>query len=490
MKYEMKHAKDSLKQTKDSIKHIQKQEKKRKITIKKKTVFITLGIIVGVAVVVLCILNFQLIYGFISSRINALAGRSSEQGSEENEEAVNEVENTEVEDNTNTDSQKDNSSEVNDGTADGEEKGDEDASKTVPTIELVIDEGPLYSKADDICYYRVRAIVTGEPFPEINFSKDDSQGSLGPNKAQINLKRDSKSCVLTATASNTKGEATDTLTLIWSCNRSPDIKGISLSSDTLYVGKQYEISVDVSDLDGDQLSYTWSMAGGSIVDSTANPAKWNTPTTAGDYKITVVVNDGKGNTSEASIAAYVGEVTIPEDGGEGQTQSSSLNLPRKEAEGGYIEFGGVTSNGGNIYAGDSANNKPCSGFISFDISNLGGKTVESASLTLSGSSVLGDPLSFYYMLNINVLDWGARAITQDDFKIDGIFVSSYDSPNITCNVSKLKEELQKAIKAINAGKSRFQIRIHFSGPKTDGDNQNDGWGYSQSNVNLNVTVTN
>ena len=475
MKYEMKHAKDS-------IEHIQKQEKKRKITIKRKTIFVSLGIIVGVAVIVLGILNFQLIYGFISSRINALAGRSSEQSSEENEEAAD----TKIEDNTNIDSQQDNSSKVNDGTADGEEKGDEDASKTTPTVELVVDEGPLYSKADDICYYRIRAIVTGEPSPGISFSKDDSQGSLGPDKAQINLKRDSKSYVLTATASNKDGEATDTMTLVWNCNRSPDIKGILLSNDTLYVGKQYEISVDVSDLDGDQLSYTWSVAGGSIVDTAVNPAKWNTPGTPGDYKVSVAVSDGKGNTSEASIAAYVGEVTIPEDGGEGQQQSSSLNLSRKEAEGGYIEFGGVTSNGGNIYAGDSANNKPCSGFISFDISNLGGKTVESASLTLGGASVLGDPLSFYYMFNINVLDWGARAITQDDFKIDGIFVSSYDSPNITCNVSKLKEELQKAI---NAGKSRFQIRVRFSGPYTDSDDQNDGWRYSQSNVNLNVTVS-
>ena len=483
----MKHTGNNAKQAGDNMKHTQRQEKKRKITIKKKTVFAALGIIVGVTVIILGIINYQLIYGFISSKINTLTGRSSEESSEENEEAPNEAENTEIGDNSSTDSQEEEPSEPGDDEEDKQADGDQDISETMPTIELVIDEGPLYSKADDICYYRVRAIVTGEPSPEVSFSKDDSQGSLGSNKAQINLKRDSKSYVLTAIASNKEGEAMDTLTLIWNCNRSPDIKGISLSNDTLYVGKQYEISVDVSDLDGDELSYVWSVAGGSIVDNTAKPAKWNTPGTPGDYKISVTVSDGKGNTSETSIAAYVGEVTIPEDGGEGQTQSSSLNLPRKEAEGGYIEFGGVTSNGGNIYAGDSANNKPCSGFISFDISNLGGKTVESASLTLSGSSVLGDPLSFYYMLNINVLDWGARAITQDDFKIDGIFVSSYDSPNITCNVSKLKEELQKAI---NAGKSRFQIRIHFSGPKTDNDGQEDGWRYSQSNINLNVTVTN
>lgn len=479
MKYEMKHAKNNIKHAGDSIKPTEKPDKKRKITIKKKTVLISLGVTVGVAIIVLGILNFQLIYGFLSSKINALTGRSSAQNSEENEEVASGAEDIEIEDNANIDSQEDKSSEASD------KKEDKDANKSVPTIELEVYEGPLYSKADDLCYYRIRAIVTGEPFPEISFSKDDSQGSLGSGKAQVNLKRDSKSYVLTATASNTEGEATGTLTLIWNCNRSPDIKGISLSSDTLYVGKQYEVFVDVSDLDGDELSYAWSVAGGSVIDNTVNPAKWNTPNTTDDYEISVAVSDGKGNTSETSTAVYVGEVTVPEDGGEGQPQSSSLNLPRKESEGGYIEEKGVTSNGGNIYAGDSASNNPCSGFISFDISGISGRTVESVSLTLSGASILGDPLSFYYMLNINVLDWGPESITPDDFKTDGIFVAIYNSPEIICNVSKLKEELQKAI---DAKKPRFQIRIHFSGPKTDSDGQSDGWRYSQSNVNLNVTV--
>jgi len=64
-------------------------------------------------------------------------------------------------------------------------------------------------------------------------------------------------------------------------------------------------------------------------------------------------------------------------------------------------------------------------------------------------------------------------------------VESYDYPGITCNVSKLKEELQRAI---NEGKSRFQIRVRFSGPYTDGDGQADSWRYSQTNVVLNATI--
>ncbi|MES0342050.1 MAG: hypothetical protein ABUK08_07035, partial [Candidatus Humimicrobiaceae bacterium] len=76
-------------------------------------------------------------------------------------------------------------------------------------------------------------------------------------------------------------------------------------------------------------------------------------------------------------------------------------------------------------------------------------------------------------------------IIQDDFNLEGVAIANYSSPNITCNVAKLKEEIQKAI---NAGKSRFQIRVHFGGAYTDDDNEDDGWSYAQNKVNLNVTI--
>jgi hypothetical protein len=266
--------------------------------------------------------------------------------------------------------------------------------------------------------------------------------------------------------------------LSWQCNRKPLIKEISLSEDVLYVGKQYQVFVDVSDADNDALSFSWSVTGGSIIDSNVNPIEWNTPDTPDDYQVSVVVNDGHGNTAESSVAVYVGEVTV-------EHNPENITIPKKSGEGGYIEFGGGTFIGADIYAGDSDGNKPCGGFISFDISDLDGSVVESASLTLSGASISGDPLEFLKRLNINVLDWGAEPITQSDFELVGIFVESYDSPVITCNVSKLREELQRAI---NEGKSRFQIRVRFSGPFTDDDSQADGWGYSQASVVLSATV--
>ena len=86
-----------------------------------------------------------------------------------------------------------------------------------PTIRLAIYEGPVYSEFDDICYYRVEAIVTGDPEPTVSFSKDDSGGVWGPLKVQINLKRNSPSYTLTAIAKNSVGESFDSLNLYWGC---------------------------------------------------------------------------------------------------------------------------------------------------------------------------------------------------------------------------------------------------------------------------------
>jgi len=459
MKYEMRHAK--------------KPDNKSKVKFsKKKIIAITLGSIAGIAVIVLCVLYYEIIFSFINSKIDALSNWFSGISAVEDSEISDESVETAVGD----DSTQDNMEELPEESEEEPEEEEEEEEKTAPTIKLEIYQNATLEGG--VCYWRIRAVVTGDPAPEIEWNKDDSLGSLGDKIAQVNLNDPNETFTLVATASNSEGTATDSINLSWQCNSKPQIKGISLSEDVLYVGEQYQVFVDVSDADNDVLSFSWSVTGGSIVDSTANPIEWNTSDAPDDYQVSVVVNDGHGNTAESSVAVYVGEVTV-------EHNPENITIPKKAGEGGYIEFGGGTHIGGDIYAGDSDDDRPCGGFISFDISDLGGSIVESASLTLSGASISGDPLEFLKKLNINVLDWGAEPITQSDFESVGIFVESYDYPGITCNVSKLKEELQRAI---NEGKSRFQIRIRFSGPYTDGDGQADSWRYSQTNVVLNATI--
>ncbi len=472
-----------------NIKHAKKTTIKKR-AIKWKVIIASISSIMTIALLFLVYLYFPAITGFIDSGIDYLLtppGNIEKQNTIEKNSAGNTGEDNAEEEIK--EEQEEEPEEIQEEIPEEESEEEEEVVEQgiAPTIQLIIYEGPSYSESDDICYYRVTASTTGDPLPEVTFSKDDSLGSLGPGKAQINITRDSQSITLNATAENSEGKSSDSILLNWSCNRSPDISGISIETDTMYVGNDYDISVKAVDLDGDDLAYLWSASGGEFDDDEAISTEWDTPDESGDYTITISVTDGAGNTSESSIVVYVGEkAPEPEPEPEPEPIGPDMDLPVKESEGGYIEYGGVTSSGGDIYAGDSKNNKPCNGFISFDLSGLSGKTIESATLTFSDASVSGDPLGFLDILWINVLDWGAEPIDQSDFSLSGILIASYDTPNITCNVSKLKEELQKAI---NADKSRFQIRIHFGGAYTDNDNNGDGWGYSQSKINLNITTS-
>ncbi len=173
---------------------------------------------------------------------------------------------------------------------------------STPTISLEIYIGPEYSSADNVCFYRVKANVTGNPTPTIEFNKDDSLGAWGPNKAQVNLNSPSDTFVLEATATNSQGPATNSITLSWGCeveNQVPVISEITLMG-TKYINRTYGVGVSASDPDGDSLTYDWSVTGGTIDDIHAQNINWTTPSTYGNYTISVTVSDGKGGEDSKS----------------------------------------------------------------------------------------------------------------------------------------------------------------------------------------------
>jgi hypothetical protein len=91
------------------------------------------------------------------------------------------------------------------------------STNKAPKINLEIYEGPKYSQADDLCFYRIEATVTGIPTPKVTFSRDDSNGALGLDKVQINLKR-GETYTLEATATNSAGKATALIDFNWACD--------------------------------------------------------------------------------------------------------------------------------------------------------------------------------------------------------------------------------------------------------------------------------
>jgi len=358
-----------------------------------------------------------------------------------------------------------------------EEEEVEEVEKEAPTITLEIYEGPIYSSVDNVCYYRIRAKVTGSPAPSVEFSKDDSSGAWGSKKAQVNLHAPDETYTLTATATNSEGTATDSITLEWGCNRAPEISEITLMGNH-YVGVQYEVSAVASDPDGDNLFYQWSVTGGSIDNSSSNPIEWTMPDTAGDYDITVIVDDGKGGTDIKTETVEVLSLLGP--------PIANVDLPIISTEGGIIGSDGYVYKGNVHWVGDTPNNSYRKGYISFDITALGGSTITDATLKFDPYMSESGDLSLFKPLWVIAVDWGAEQIIFNDFNLIGVPIQNFNSCSFTCNSPILKSELQKAI---DDGRSRFQIMILFTGATTDNDNNWDIWYYRDSHINLNVTYT-
>jgi hypothetical protein len=91
----------------------------------------------------------------------------------------------------------------------------EEVNINLPTLKLIIYEGPVAVQDSDMVYYRIEARVTGSPAPFIKFSRDDSGGVWGKNRAQINLKN-GESYDLVVTAVNSIGAVKKHIVLTWS----------------------------------------------------------------------------------------------------------------------------------------------------------------------------------------------------------------------------------------------------------------------------------
>ncbi len=92
-------------------------------------------------------------------------------------------------------------------------------------------------------------------------------------------------------------------------NHAPVISSINANPTTVSTGGQVTITVGATDADaGDVLSYVYSCTGGTI-SGTGSTITWIASSTAGDYTITVYVNDGTVNSNSKSVSVTV---TSPE----------------------------------------------------------------------------------------------------------------------------------------------------------------------------------
>jgi len=279
---------------------------------KNKKIFIVIGVAVGVVIIIIILI--LLLFTFCR---RGSAGETEATGVEMTEVMEGSEETETLEDTSGASGETSSETEESTEETTAEETTDEeetteteettaDEEAIAPTITLATYMGPVYSSADGVCYYRVQANVTGTPAPTIVWSRNDGSG-LGPNRAQVNLHSPSETYTLTATATNSAGSDTESITLSWGCNRPPTVHEITLMGDHI-AGVDYTVSAYATDPDGDTLTYQWSASGGSIANPNINPVVWTTTSTPGFYDITVTVNDGRGGTD--SLTENV-EVTAP-----------------------------------------------------------------------------------------------------------------------------------------------------------------------------------
>ena len=111
----------------------------------------------------------------------------------------------------------------------GSEGQDIKITPKAPEVSLQVISGPEYAQENQVCFYRVRADVIGEPFPQIKFNKDDSNSAWGLNVAQVNLAQ-GQSFTLVCEAAYSQGSAAAEISLNWVDN--PNSSGESSADET------------------------------------------------------------------------------------------------------------------------------------------------------------------------------------------------------------------------------------------------------------------
>jgi hypothetical protein len=160
-------------------------------------------------------------------------------------------------------------------------------------------------------------------------------------------------------------------------NQSPQISSVIANPSGLSYGGSTTIKCIAVDPDGDAVDYSWSASDGDV-SGVGDTVTWVAPKKAGNFKITVIVSDGKGGETEGvvivPVSAAVGTVII---------------TPVAK------ETGTVRSDGATDYsrtlAGDDEQDRGYCAFWSYDVWSLAEKKIHSASLKFTTKSVAGSP---------------------------------------------------------------------------------------------------
>lgn len=108
----------------------------------------------------------------------------------------------------------------------------------------------------------------------------------------------------------------------------------------------------------------------------------------------------------------------------------------------------------SILAGDTSSDEEARGFMSFDISAMSGKTIDSAALDLTGCTVVHDPFGNLSGIWVGEVQFGPT-LDQSDFDLSGTGIQLLNA--VPASTIDVKSYVQARA---SANEPRFQIRLH------------------------------
>jgi len=140
-------------------------------------------------------------------------------------------------------------------------------------------------------------------------------------------------------------------------NTDPVISSVTVNPASIAANGIATVTVTASDVDLDELSYSYIVSGGAIVPNGAT-ATWTAPSLAGSYSVTVTVTDGMGgqasNNGVLNVTAPVTQVTGTASfpaGTTGDLSNAKISIYTSYnnwLNNQPIEFGAVTGSGASV----------------------------------------------------------------------------------------------------------------------------------------------
>ncbi len=93
-------------------------------------------------------------------------------------------------------------------------------------------------------------------------------------------------------------------------NQPPEILGLTVASDRIEPFSICDMQCDARDLDGDTLTYEWTVSDGEIYGEGA-AVEWGSPVSEGLYRVSVKVDDGRGGSADYSVPLHVKANAVP-----------------------------------------------------------------------------------------------------------------------------------------------------------------------------------